>query len=519
MLLPREALHPGGGEPGSQKVHCRRRPTTESKYVTNGSLQYSYETCDNLGSLKEGSRFEKWVSGMHIQAGIRPYEDDHEQQPLLNRLAKAAVKELRSIKPVREKLALDKHNAAPTLYSAFSDGWWSEESKEAVESMQNDTDSMPLTDFSYCLHDVAIGRLDLCVAPIWVTPERAAVVSFLPPVRFDHFYFVETVDGRSLLAVFRPFSMGAWGLLIGFLVVAVLLHWADRRRQEQKKEKEQRKKEDPPRPRNSNSSVEELTKAFSQVMLGDAETPKNICLSLGLAFFMLIVGATYTAHLAEHLIANPHNGKIGGWAGAIRKSRDTPLKVCVDVVAEKDLKQDYPNVEFQAVDNSFNIPRELRKGNCRGAIMPQYVIELMHKGELLEGNDRGCDLQVVDREEVVLSFAVSFAVSNAWAQSLSWATTKALSDPKVGRPLRKLAASRGFAGQCRPGGGEGINQFGVMDLLSSLLFAFLLLVIGVTWGCVAHCYNERASSPPPQAPCPGDPASPPSTSPASFTSV
>ena len=55
------------------------------------------------------------------------------------------------------------------------------------------------------MHDVAVGNFDICLADLWITPERNQLVTFLPALRNDHFYLVV------------PKAQGAQSGVAGFL--------------------------------------------------------------------------------------------------------------------------------------------------------------------------------------------------------------------------------------------------------------------------------------------------------------
>ena len=473
-------------DPGSHNLYCRERPTTESVYVTNGSLRYSYETCGNLGSFEEGSRFGKWLSGFHIQAAIRPSEGLADpQQGLLEELAEKAVASLAQTKPIKDQRNL---KAVPVLDKQFKGKmqWWTNQSKEMVQSMGNARDAMPDTSYSYCLHDVAIGNLDLCVVDTWVTPERASIVSFLPPIRFDHFFFVEKVDEFGCWAFLRPFTLGAWLEIIGVFGFAAALHLIDKRVRERASaaattrdvtadhdDADRRVTDQVDRAR---QSFRDVGRQAAQLLIGDRAP--NKWMTIGIAFYMLIVGTTYTAKLFEILGQRHSAGSIGGLEGVVDEV------VCVDQLAWKQIVEDHPKVHFHPVPDSHNIPLLLRNETCKVAIMPEYLINLMHAGSLhhfVDENgrkDKGCNLQVTS-PDAYLTFAVSFPVSNVLAHPLSWAMTKVLSESDVGIKLRQNLPP---ASGCGNDDGE---QLGWGAMSGPLTLASLLMLFGF---CLAHSW-------------------------------
>ena len=72
--------------------------------------------------------------------------------------------------------------------------------------------------YSKCVHDVAVGKFDLCIADLWITPCRSAIAQFLPPVRFDMFYLVQAAKPRTE-ATPGAILGGHWNLYPAFRLV------------------------------------------------------------------------------------------------------------------------------------------------------------------------------------------------------------------------------------------------------------------------------------------------------------
>ncbi|OLQ12661.1 hypothetical protein AK812_SmicGene3399 [Symbiodinium microadriaticum] len=85
--------------------------------------------------------------------------------------------------------------------------------------------------YTACVHDVAIGNLDLCVSDMWVLPERALLVEFLPALRHDHFYLVvrKTAGQVSLYdrltTPFSPFTLQGWMTVLAYLTAVSTVLW------------------------------------------------------------------------------------------------------------------------------------------------------------------------------------------------------------------------------------------------------------------------------------------------------
>jgi len=78
--------------------------------------------------------------------------------------------------------------------------------------------------WSACIHDLAVGRLDLCLGDFWVTQERLKMVNFLPSIEMDNFFLVMPGDGEESVAdimakPFRPFEGFTWVFIMGVLTI------------------------------------------------------------------------------------------------------------------------------------------------------------------------------------------------------------------------------------------------------------------------------------------------------------
>ena len=86
-----------------------------------------------------------------------------------------------------------------------------------------------------CVHDVAVGNRDICVADIWLTPERNQLANFLPTVKSDTFRLVvprkieEITFYHRISRPFMPFSRAAWFGIGGFLFVIAAVMWIEKR--------------------------------------------------------------------------------------------------------------------------------------------------------------------------------------------------------------------------------------------------------------------------------------------------
>ena len=452
---------------------CRQRPVSQSRF--NDSLYFSYETCNNLGSYDEG-RFKKWMSGVRIQAATDKLEDyPHKFHRAL--VAKAVLQ--------FSFLKDDYNYSRPKLEYRFEgeNDWCTKESKETVNNLSH----LPENEWSYCVHDVAVGNTDLCVADVWVTPERSAIAQFLPPVRFSNFYLVQHPVARTkwnpidiLKRPFLPFHWTAWLGIVCFIGVSILLLLIGRCMAGETLPAGQTLPMYPTQSRRA-----KVVMAAHDVMRGqDAFTGQDFAfahsigcrvLSFGFGFFTMIIGSIYTANLTSMLVTES-TGSIGSLNDA------KGMHVCVHKVPYQQLNTTYKDVNWTSVDNSSEIPRKLKDGTCEAAIMDDLSIDQMHAGFFAENCHEGrsacderksfdCEVERVS-PEVQLTLPVSFPVGPAFAHPLGWALTKLMSNGTA----KELDKNPWKVSKCRSKRLEG--QLDFVDIFGTMIIATLLMLPG-----------------------------------------
>jgi hypothetical protein len=95
----------------------------------------------------------------------------------------------------------------------------------SAEAKSVDTNSS----FTRCVHEVRLGKVDLCVGDFWETPQRRNLAPFTAPIDSDFFTLYTTVnasaernkpfDPQMFLKIFLPFDNSVWLLL--FITVLV----------------------------------------------------------------------------------------------------------------------------------------------------------------------------------------------------------------------------------------------------------------------------------------------------------
>ncbi|CAJ1438282.1 unnamed protein product [Effrenium voratum] len=424
----------GGVEGSRTSPHCRTRPYTQSPSLQgiNVSAFYSYETCGSVNSYSATRLFDQ-VGGKTILAAATPFSpwlltktNSLGQEVFAGPLYDFFVSALRLIEP------------QPNLQ--ILPGWATQQSRAVF----------PASSYTACVHDVAVGNFDVCIADLWLTPARHQLTTFSPALRQDYFYLVvparleEVTWWSRLLRPFLPFTVSGWAGVGFFLCgMSVLLFLA------------QHYEEGCPRPNCRSgwrTGLAELGRSFFNVwhdfLLGqstvEVETRSNAqkFFSLGFSFFVLVTLASYTASLASMLVVQRKAvGTIGSMDDAIAQQ----VPVCVAGALMETFTQMYPRariVDSVAIELT---PRALHAGKCGAMILSQDVINLLQSGDIQRqdcaavqsgeitedegrcqtdhlGNDRD-DCTFLQVGNLLWSVPIALPLSERVAHSLSWALT------------------------------------------------------------------------------------------------
>ncbi|CAE7394628.1 GLR2.2 [Symbiodinium natans] len=428
-----------GGQPGgTASPSCRTRPMTDSSLLS--TAVYSYETCGYRNTYDLGPIMEP-IAGKVMRFAADDFSwfvyTKPEVDPENPNVTKAGVDydffvELAS-------------NFNPQATFEFVDGFSTQVSRSLFSSS-----------WTACVHDVAVGYIDACVGPFWITPERAEMTQFLS-ISVDLFYLIapkqdETPSslGDFIAAPFRPFMPETWLAIVCFLSVLACTLWAIEgwetgctlgwRSQAE----------------NGFVKAYETVQAF---LAGGVEAeshnlPRKF-LVLGFAFFLLIVSESYSASLTSMLVVRREaSGNIENIEDAIERG----MKICIPAVIAPTLKSMHGNAQFVELGDSRSPPRHIYAGDCEVGIMAQSGIDLLESGALhqsdcenvrsngkpeseyrCETDSKGkarddCNLLKVG--EVLTSVGVGYPVNTKAAQSLSWAVTKATMAGKYSDAMR-----------------------------------------------------------------------------------
>eukprot|EP00439_Symbiodinium_sp_Y106_P011320 s7284_g1.t1 len=213
----------------------------------------------------------------------------------------------------------------------------------------------PESSYTACVHDVAVGNFDICLADLWITPERNQLVTFLPALRNDRFYLVVpkaqgAQSGVSLWArlerPFLPFTLDAWMAVSGFLCAMSLLLYL-RQLCETGCEFDGKNK----CTGNIVSFLQSLFYVWHDFLLGQSSMdvdngPVRKIFSLALAFFILITLASYTASLASLLVVK---NQASGGVESIEEAIKSGMTICTGTALLPTVTTVYPRGKFLGV--------------------------------------------------------------------------------------------------------------------------------------------------------------------------
>ncbi|CAJ1420381.1 unnamed protein product, partial [Effrenium voratum] len=356
----------GGTIGGDQSPHCRDRPYKQSSIV-NASLFYSYETCGSVNTY-DMSRLTEQVAGRAMRYAI----DAYAPWVLLKTNAMGAQ--------VYGGAIYDFFQSTLTLFTPMPtanhvDGWATAASRA----------KFPGSSYTACVHDVAVGNFDICVADLWITPFRNQLTTFLPALRQDYFYLVvptkveEVTFWTRLVRPFSPFAAEAWLGIAAFLLGMSFILWIMQIRMQ---------------PECCSGGVREVGTEFGRscftiwhdFLLGQSSAPVERgpgvrLVSFGFAFFVLVTLASYTASLASLLVVQ--RSAVGTIAN-IDEAIERQVKICVPGVLYDTFQNVFPRAKWVNAGLLEHLPRQLYSGTCQAIIASQDTVDNMHAGKIEE---------------------------------------------------------------------------------------------------------------------------------------
>lgn len=301
----------------------------------------------------------------------------------------------------------------------------------------------PSSDYTACVHDVAVGNLDMCVADLWLTPERNQLATFLPALRQDFFYLVvpqkieEVTFWSRLIRPFMPFTEDGWlgigAFLCSMATVLWILHVVENGWE------------------GCNMSVVGWIRfqfaIWHDFLLGGGNVqvekgPVYKFLHLSFAFFILVALASYAASLASMLVIQRD---AAGAVKDIYEAIDQDYRICAPSALVETFESVFGKVFVPHADYMAG-PRNFYAGNCEGMVLSQDLIDQLYAGQIKDkdcaevasgsitdaegrchSDHRGStrvDCHLVKAGDLIWSIPLSFPVRTKIAHPVSWAFIK-----------------------------------------------------------------------------------------------
>ena len=467
-----------GGKLGSDvSPYCRTRPNTMSSlYDATLPYFYSYETCGFKNKYNKTKLYE----------------------PIVDHVMKVQLLESSPWLFKRE----DGTTWSGPLYDFFTESLKHFAPAPALnhETGRNRSDGTGA--YPACVDDVAVGNVDVCVADLWVLPERYALVFFLPALRYDLFYLVVEKKGLEnvsfltrLQRPFVPFTLGGWMAILAFLCGFATVLWLIRLVEKANEAHAAPEEEKAIKAKShcfgifgkggrrgeaftdyGNTCFEVWNHFFSQGMVYEDpdHPPAYRLMSLAFVFFSLVTLATYTASLATFLIVE--KSPVGGVAN-IQEAIQNDFDICVPTALKPLFSQLYSKGTFVECSQIEDCPKLMHAGNCKAMILSQQVIDRLHAGEIKEDDeDIGRDdckfLRVGDVP--LWSIPIAFPVASSMAHGLSWSFTQSLATGVMEE--MKLKHSRNFPENTCQASSETEQQALSFWDLSGTIFVTMILM-------------------------------------------
>jgi len=483
----------GSVEGTDSSPYCRTRPRDRSNLEVNFSLYYSYETCNSV-NVYDMSRLFEPISGKSLKTAVDAWgpwlvlrKDYNGHEKFGGPLWDFFTSSLDTIEP------------APLVN--IVPGWATSESRQKFSSS-----------YTACVHDVAVGNRDICVADLWVTPERNQLANFLPTVKSDNFHLVvprkieEITFYHRISRPFMPFSRAAWFGIAGFLFVIAGVFWIEKRC------------EDGSCCRSVSTwqfsdFVEFQFNTWRDFLQGETnhDTEKSLLRKftvLGFLFFTLVTLASYTASLASMLVlANQPVGAVNN----IHEATIQKVPVCLPEVLQPSFRRLYPQTVFVAGSYMEYLPRMLHAGKCGAMVVSNNVLDQLYAGRIQEddcaavasgslteeegrcqtdftGRPRN-DCELMQVGDMLWSIPVAFPVSPRLIHTMSWAFMYALSAGAMEQSLR-VNADVFPVSLCKPVEARSVDDGLLLsDLLGTFFVSMVIIILGLLSFSLRLCWR------------------------------
>lgn len=415
-----------GGVPGSNdSPYCRSRDFSSSDMTSEA--WYSYATCGSI-NVYNVSGLTAGVTGHMLQIAVIPAE------PWVTETI-SAVTGLKKYGGPSYEFFIESIGSIKLNTPAvnIADIFATPESRAKY----------PASSYTACVHDVAVGNWDICVADLWLTPERNQLAHFLPALRQDFFYLVvpreieEVTFMTRLLTPFKPFAVDGWlgicAFLCGMASLLWLLHFIENGWQ------------------GCDYTVAGWLRfqfaIWHDFLLGGGNIevekgPVYKLLHLSFAFFILVTLASYTASLASLLVVQ---AEAKGTVGNIEEAIAQGYRICAPAALVDTFKTVFGDV-FVPHDDYMAGPRNFYAGNCEAMVLSQDLMDRVHAGLIkekdcaevangLSAEEGRCDsdhqglarndCNFIRAGDPVWNIPLSFPIAERLSHPVSWAFIRA----------------------------------------------------------------------------------------------
>mmetsp|Transcript_29862 Transcript_29862/g.70384 ORF Transcript_29862/g.70384 Transcript_29862/m.70384 type:complete len:663 (-) Transcript_29862:141-2129(-) len=403
--------------------HCRTRHNEQSVFQSSQvmalGLRYSYEACGHKDGYTQENAF------------MDVFNSDYLVTPLLS--------------PPWTILDTPASNGAPALWRGVLPEFLAtilQSVNGRVQIMEPPVSATSLeiyesSSWTACVHDISIGRLDMCLGDFWVTEERLRLANFLPAFSMDNFYLVvpgveDESFGDVLWKPFRPFHPVTWlFIIIVLLVMGFFIYLVER----------EDNGDDFPETRVWTGLLKGAYFGFMSFLSGGPAnapaTPAGRVMSLGLGLFLVLSLSAYTANLATFLIMT--NVKSG--ISSVEQAVTSGKRICIAAGIADMIFQRYPTASLIEAP-FYQCPKYIANGQADVAIMSDNGLDFMYSGDRVRSDcdglspgstpycpqrggeldvRRDCKLVKAGSRKILLTVPIAIPIRKEVQHAVSWA--------------------------------------------------------------------------------------------------
>ena len=234
--------------------------------------------------------------------------------------------------------------------------------------------ALSTSQFTQCVFLVGLGYIDVCVGDFTVNSERQQLNHFFSTRHEPYYLILDLRDGSSvaehIATVFKPFEPTLWALLtLAVALAAALLVWQERGLANGDFE--------------TGTWLEQLGRTSWLGLRGllgggmvhqGGQSVGGRVTSIGLTFFLFLVGSSYTASLTTFLVTSVATSKINDINDAINAG----LTMCSSSTVVPLLKKSYPKIKLTLTSinaSRFEAFASLAAGECAAIVAPVEDLE------------------------------------------------------------------------------------------------------------------------------------------------